>query len=392
MNRQRHGLAGALLSLALVLAACSNDPGDSSDDPFRVLAVLPLTGPLTAQAKMGEHGLRAAVDELNADDGIGGREIELEVVDDKLDPTEAVTLLQQQINSSEPPDLVIGGITSNETLAMLPALTSAKILSAAVSSDLAMNDPEKYPYHFGLQATSDQAYPRILERALDRGVEKLGFIAANDAFGTYNQTAIEKAAAGTGIEVVTETYDVTATDLTAPLDALRGEDPDLVVMSGFGPLVGYLLDARQKLGWDVPVIGDVGLSGSNPGTLVDAEALQGVEIQTFTLPSRAHEEEWPASAKPMMQAVKEQGEITQIITLSSLPYDALRLLAVAAEQAGSTEPDDLAHTLESLEAPDEVPWTSYREYGYTADNHFPVTSDEDYVFVEATPLVNGLFE
>ena len=39
-----------------------------------------------------------------------------------------------------------------------------------------------------------------------------------------------------------------------------------------------------------------------------------------------------------------------------------------------------------------MPWTTYAEYGYTADTHFPVTSDDDYDYLPATALQNGQFQ
>ena len=341
---------------------------------------------------MVEYGLRAAITKVNANGGIGGRRVELAIADDRLDPTEEVSLVQERLNADEPPDVVWTGITSNETLAVLPALSQAGVLSFSVSSDLKINNPQRYPYHFGLQSASNQNYRAMLGLFRSEGVRKLGFIAGNDAFGTYNLSAIKELLRGTEIELVTQSYDTSATDLTAPMDALLAADPDMVLMSSFGPSAGYLLEAREKLGSKVPVIGDVGMSGSNPGALVGKKAIEGVRMQSFTIGSAAHRDRWQPAAAEMIEAVRSQGKITQIITLASEAYDAIMLLSVAAKQAGSTDADALKAALESLSSPNPAPWTTYRSYGYSASNHFPVTTAKDYIYIPATPLVDGQFQ
>lgn len=395
---RRRGAAAALLAmvLATTLAACSDPDRNAANAggpaPFRVVAILPVTGPLSSQSTLQVNGLNAAAEVLNKNGGIGGRQVSVTVLDDKLDPTEAVTLLQGELNSAAPPDYVWAGATSNEARALLPALTAAGILSGTTASDLAMNDPQQYPYHFGLQQAANQNFRDMLGVIKAEGVKTLGFISANDALGTYGLKAMEEQVKGSGIRLVTQSYDTVATDVTAPMDALRAEDPDLVVMSAYGPAVGYLLDARQKLQWDVPVIGDMGLSGSNPAAIVDGAALAGVRLQAPVIASVADSGSWLPSTQAMIGALRAQGDISQIITLGSLPYDALHVLALAAEQAGSTDADSMRAALESLEVPARVPWTSYPEFGYSADNHFPVIHPGYLVYPEATLLVDGQFK
>lgn len=381
------------LVLALITACGGDDTGtDDANRPFRLFAVLPLSSPLGQQAKMVEYGLRAGIEKVNANGGVGGRKIELTIADDRLDPTDAVSKLQEQLNGDTPPDAVWTGSTSNETLAMLPALSQAGVLSFSQGADLKINNPKSYPYHFGVQSASDQNYKAMLELFRSEGVKKLGFIAANDALGTYNLSAIKEILQGTGITLVSQSYDTAATDLTAPMDALRAENPDMLLMSGFGPAAGYLLDAREKLGWKVPVIGDLAMSGSNPGALVEPSAVEGVRIQNFAIGSASHQDQWLPTAKEMIEAVRAQGEITQIITLASLAYDTIMLLSVAAEQAGATDADSIKAALESLKTPNPVPWTTFGSFGYTADNHFPVTKPSDYIYSPATPLEGGQFQ
>ncbi|WP_160573722.1 ABC transporter substrate-binding protein [Actinomadura physcomitrii] len=385
---------GAAALALITLSACGGGGTGKADShgPFRVLAVLPLSGALAEQAKLQMSGLQAAADDLNGRGGIGGRKIEIASVDDKLNPTEAVSRLQSRLNGSERPDYVLAGATSNETLAMLPALTNARVLSGTTASDRSMDDPKKYPYHFGYQSANDQNYASAVRFMKTRGVRTLAFIASNDALGTYNRSAIENAVKGTGIKLVAQSYDSKATDLTAPLDALRSARPDLLLASGYGPAVGYILDARQKLNWSVPVIGDSGFAGSNPASLVDSSALKDVLIQTFKVAALSERGSWQPATERMVKAVAAKGPVKQIITLAAEPYDALQVLGVAAEQAGGTDPADLKKAMESLKRPSPVPWTTYAAYAYSTKAHFPVVNDSDFSYLPASVLVQGQFE
>lgn len=389
--------AGAVAAIAaLALSACSSgavgaESGEATDD-FRVVAILPVTGALSKQSAVQISGLKASAKVVNAEGGIGGREVVIKILDSKLDPTQAVTLLQDEINSETPPDYVWAGATSNEALAMLPALSNAEILSGTTAANVKMNNPELYPYHFGHSSTPSQNYKEIADYVAKKGIKKVGFISANDALGTDNLTAITDLLSSSGIELVTQSYDTKATDLTAPMDALKAENPDTLVVSAYGPAVGYLFDARLKLAWDVPVIGDGAVAGSNPAAIVAPEALKGVQLLSPALTTKQHKDQWLPDTQKMIDAVLGEGEINQLLTQASSPYDALQLLALAAEQAGATDSAALKEALENLKTPAHVTWTSYPTFGYSPKNHFPKLEPGYNVLTGATALVNGQFQ
>src|SRR5690606_3666365 len=88
-----------------------------------------------------------AADALNANGGINGRQVELVVVDTEADPTKAnaaVTRLVQQ----DKVELVVGPITSDESLATMPILTQANIPSMNGSGSEIT--PENSPYSFAM--------------------------------------------------------------------------------------------------------------------------------------------------------------------------------------------------------------------------------------------------
>ncbi len=93
--------------------------GGNDATPYRVSFILGLTGFLTQASTAIRDGAQAAVDSINADGGIDGRKIEFAAIDDKSDATQAVTVLQSEINDARP-SMVFAGISSNEALATAP--------------------------------------------------------------------------------------------------------------------------------------------------------------------------------------------------------------------------------------------------------------------------------
>ena len=385
----------ASAAVIATLAACGNPDAEASAEAsraFRVVAVLPKTGPLAEAVKLQVAGLEAGIDAVNAGNGIGGRKVELTVLDDRLDSTQAVSLLQKEINGPNKPDFVWAGATSNETLAMLPLLTRAKILSGATSASSKANDPATYPYHFGQQSGGDQNYKQLLGIVKQEGHQKVGFMYANDAFGTDTFAQAKRIASADGLQLVAQSYDPKATDLTAPMDAIRSNSPDVLLVQGYGAPVGYILDARAKLGWDVPVVGDSGVGGSNVATAVNPELLKGVRVAVTPASIASASADWMPATKAAIAAVKAKGPVNQLIYQALLPYDALQLVHLAATQAKSTDPDSIKSALETLETTGTVPWTAYQSYGYTATNHYPLLSPGDYRLVPAGPMAEGQYK
>jgi len=396
MRRRTITYAALSVAVGVGLSACAGSNGGSASGgseaskSFEVLAVLPITGPLATQSTQQINGLKASAEAVNKSGGIGGRHVVVKAVDDKFDPTQAVTLLQAEIHSSTPPDFVWAGASSNEAVAMAPILSSAKIVSGTTASSLLLDDPEKYPYHFGLSGANNKNYPDLVREAKAEGAKLLGFIAGNDALGTDNLKQIKAAAAAANLPLVSQVFDATSTDLTGPMDALRAKNPDFLVMSNYGAGAGYLLDARQKLGWNVPTIGDLAISASKLPN--NANALQGVKIQVFGATVLANKSNWQPAEETAIEQITAQGPITTGATQPLYPYDAIQMLAAAAKQEGGTSADKLKAGLENLKAPNPVPWTMFANYGYTSTDHYPSPPTGAWSYIPAGEATNGFYQ
>ena len=103
---------------ALVPALAKAQPGDG---PITIGVHYPLTGPSSELGLGFQYGARLALSEINAHDGVNGRELKLILVDDKSTPDGAITAVQR-LTAGSTVALLWGGSSSSPTIAMLPRL------------------------------------------------------------------------------------------------------------------------------------------------------------------------------------------------------------------------------------------------------------------------------
>lgn len=334
------------------------------------------TGPLAPVTKAEYQGLEAGVKYVNSHGGIDGHTAKLSEFNDNFDPTTAASLLDQQISSGTPPDLVFAGTTSTETLAMVPITTAHKILSLQATVSNKTITAKAHPYAFTLgPATPDAAatlaavvkkeYPnaKTVGIIIENGVNGLSLLGNEKA-------ALQKA----GFTVVDQTYDPTSVTVTPELQALQAQNPDVLVASGFGAVAGAILKDRAKLGWNVPVVGDASFSANALTKLVTTKAdLNGVSIATLKSFIYKPLAQHSAAFQTFWTLVKSVGgKFTQQIVLYTIGYDVPVLAKMAATQAKSVNTVSMSKALENLKQPAHPAYVSYTIEQYSATKHSPI--------------------
>jgi len=402
-------LAG-LLAGAIILAGCSSSSSSKSSPssgqssgaqapasnlpPFRVLAIVAQSGALASIAQASVQGLEAAADEVNQQGGILGHKVEVNVVNDNLDPTTAANALQQQISNGTMPNLVYAGSTSNETLALVPILTTNKLLSLQATVSAKTIDPTKWPYAFSLGPATDDAATG-LAAAMKQGypnAKTVGIIIGNDVNGSSLLNSERSALQANGLNVVSQQYSPTSTlDMTPQLQALKAENPDLLVASGFGAVAGYILAGREKLGWTVPVVGDASFSANNLAKLGTPSQLNGVSIATI----KTFVYKDPAQQSPAFQtfynATKAKGaDFSQSIVIYTIGWDTIQLAKLAAIQANSLDTVAMTKALENLNQPADPAYVSYPIEKFSPQKHSPIL-DPSFDVTAGPYLKDGMF-
>ncbi|WP_433414367.1 ABC transporter substrate-binding protein [Microtetraspora malaysiensis] len=396
--RSRHiRLSAISLSalLALTLSACGASgsdgaSGDDADKPFIVYFTGDYSGAVSTNNASLDAGIKIAAEEFNAAGGINGRKIVVETANDQNDPTKAVSLLQQRLSSGSKPDLVYPGSSSAVSLSLLPILSRQKILSVGGTVSTLLNDPAKFPYHFGISSPGKDYAPALISEAKAKGYKKIAMLYSNDATGQSSAEIYKEAVEGAGMQFVEARYEATALDMTSQLSQLRAQDPDALILNGYGAAALYVMRSRAQIGWDVPSYCDQLASGFPYMKNLDAGQLKNINVvvSTATLASTEPHPGLAGFIEKIKKGPAADGISSTGVGLYTTGHDALALIVYAAQQAKSTQSDKVKAELEKLPQPTGAPlWYSggpagqYVQYAYTAQDHFPTASEETFQYV-----------
>jgi branched-chain amino acid transport system substrate-binding protein len=393
----------AIAASAAVLAAlagCSAPaatPSATSSKPFTIVFDSGLSGALQVPANAALDAVKVAAASLNKTGGILGRKVEVTGLDSTGDPTRAVSVLQDYIGQHGNPDYVIPGVSSGETLALLPLLTRDSIPSSANTSNALLNNPAMYPYHFGNVPTAAGQLAGLLPFLKAHKVTKLTALLGQDAYGQGNVAAVTEALKGTGVTVDFESFDPAAVDLSAAYDKAVATKPQAIYLDCFGASCGPLFAAREKSGaTNILTIGGSGVSGTGDGptSFTDAAALKNFYMGLFAVQVYHAPGDRSVAFDAFYKAFSKQegGTVKASILPAAIAYDGVRAFAAAAAKAKSVSAPKVAKALESY-TPAKNYLVSYPDgFGYSSTSHFPAGNAKDFSYVLAGPAKDGMFQ
>jgi len=208
--------------------------GGTDDAPITIGGTYPETGPFAIMTPHFVPPMEIAVEEINANGGINGREVELITRDDEVDLELAIQETQRLIEN-EDLDVVVGNFNSAIGLAMseftmeegLPYVNNANLSPLLTGEDCRRNT-FRLTHHgeapFG-------AIGRAVAELTDPDVTRVAginpdYVFGRDAWRIFVNTFQEQRP---DVEVVTEMWPgVAQTDFENEIQAVLDEEPDLV--------------------------------------------------------------------------------------------------------------------------------------------------------------------
>lgn len=410
MHRKKLAVSVAALAVAtLAFAGCSgnsttpdskpkpSDSGSSSSETIKVVVFggVSAEGILANNAATSITAAKASVAGVNAAGGIDGKQLEIEVVDDTGDPTVAVTKLKELLASGDKPVAVMNSGPSTVADAMIPILTQNKILSFNIGPSATSADPKANPYNFDLSPGASDYIKAFVPTMEEKGYKNVAILHGSSAYGEMFGKGSSEVFGGAGMTVTgNETYDVAALDMTAQLETLKAKNPDVLILDAYGAPLGYVLQGIEKLGWDVPIMGNSSVSATAliatepPTGVLGTDQVKNLTMQVF------NSTKYDAADTAVNEAVKhmtEAGDIKSSLLLA-YNYDAMWLVKAAAEKSGSFEAADLAKALEDPTVVKDAGTVMLKDYGFTAEKHSPSLATSEFKFISPGPLVNGQFQ
>jgi branched-chain amino acid transport system substrate-binding protein len=394
--------ASLAAAVALAASACgsssSGGPGSAGgksggSQPFVILDVTALSGPYAVIGAPQVQATKAAVNYLNSTGGLSGHKITLVVKDDQGDASTAVSIVQQALSSGTKPNLVLPGVTSNETVALLPLLARNDVLSIASTGAAEITDTAKYPLSFGASFEPQDGPDSEAAYLAGKGYKTVGVLYSDDAYGTSWYSFVTSALAAQHLKQVAVNYDPTSIDLSPEMTKLDSEHPDVILAEGFGAPVGSIYAARVKLGnFSIPMVADITISAGNPwATVGNAAAFANSIEQAYAVQQYEPAASQRAAIATMLTWVQKLGPVTSAISIYAANWDMLQTVRAAAARAGSLDPAALATAMENLRSAD-AQWTQNdgAAPGYTATIHFAVSTPANYVYLKPGPLQDGM--
>jgi branched-chain amino acid transport system substrate-binding protein len=318
-------------------------------ETVKIGAVFSVTGPASYLGAPEARTAEMLVRKLNADGGVGGRQIELIIKDSGSKPENAVSLTKQLIDEQQVL-AIIGPSTSGETMAIKGICQENQTILISCAAAEAIVMPVS-PYVFKVAPKDSDAARWIFKTMKEKGISKIGVISSNDGFGMAGKAQVEKIARESGITVaISEVYDKQETDLTGVLTKVRGAGVQAVLNWSIVPAQALVAKNMKQIGLDVPLFQSHGF-GNIKYAQAGGEAVNGTllpcgRILVADVLPDGHPQ------KKVLMAYKSEYESEfkeDVSTFGGHPYDALLVLTAAIKKAGSVEPAKVRDALENLQ-------------------------------------------
>lgn len=367
--------------------------GLASGEPLKVGVLMTFSGPVAEAGNQQLRGLKGAVEDINADGGVGGHRIEIVQRDDGGDPNRAVNLARELVEQ-EKVKIIFGTTLSTPALAILPYLTEQKVLLVGSASVDQVDDPKTYPYAFtGSPVTRTQADAIVKAGQAEFKPKKVGLLLEATAYGDalYSQFRESLEKAGIKSENITiERHPQGATTVEAQMASLRNAGVDVVYHGGLGADSIRIPRTAQQVGLNVPLVGNQGtptnveqiitqLGGADKAANVNAIYFRE---QTYA-PGGTSSPEVAAFWERMSKAA---GRTLVSVSQEATFFDLGNIVGAAIEKAKTLDPDRLRKAIEA---------TTYSgvlvDWDFARNRHSGPTA-QDMVLVQATRTSKGSWE
>ncbi|AIY03103.1 hypothetical protein ART_3504 [Arthrobacter sp. PAMC 25486] len=280
------GIAAAVAIGAVALTtSCGNaeSAGSESGGTFKVGVLVGLTGSYAALGEPERQAIELYFEQVNAAGGIDGKKVELTVLDSGSDEGTAVNQLRK-LATQEKVHAVLGPSSSGESIALQAFSASLKVpVIALASSNKIVQPADKATYIFKQYTDTGSSLTAQLALAKERGWNNVALLSTNDAYGQDPVASVDALAADAGLKVVgKESFNATDTDVTAQLNKLGANNPDVVLVWAVNPANAIVAKSAASIKFK-PVLFHSPGAGSqayieNSGAAAEGTLLEGSKV------------------------------------------------------------------------------------------------------------------
>ena len=333
-------LAAAMLAAATAVQA---------QEPIRIGSFLSVTGPAAFLGDPEQKTLELYVEKINAAGGVNGRKLQLTVYDSAGDAEKARAFTKRLIEQDKV-DLMVGGSTTGETMAVVPLIEQAGMPFISLAGAVVIVEPVK-KWVFKTPHSDRQACERIFVDMKARGTTKIALITGPGGFDKSMRGQCMQVAKNYGIEIVAdEAYGAGDTDMTAQLSKIKNAPGVQAVLNcGFGQGPAIVTKNYRQLAIGASLYQSHGVA-SKQFIKLAGDAAEGVRLPAAAL---LIAETLPDSdpQKKVVLGYKREYESrfkSDVSTFGGHAYDGLMIAVEALKKAGSTDKAKVRDAIESV--------------------------------------------
>ena len=389
------------LGLAMAMAACLTACGSSSSttetttaaaaagestaasgEVFKIGGIGPVTGAAAVYGLAVKNGAQIAVDEINADGGINGYQIDFQFQDDEHDAEKSVNAYNTLKDWGM--QMLMGTVTSAPCVAVADktmADNMFQITPSGSSVECAQN-PNVFRVCF---SDPDQGAASATYIAENKLADKIAVIYdSSDVYssGIYEKFASE--AANHGLDIVAaEAFTADSNkDFSTQLQKAKDAGADLVFLPIYYTEASLILNQANTMGYAPKFFGCDGMDGILQVDNFDTKLAEGLMLLT---PFAADADD--ELTQKFVTAYKEKYGETPI-QFAADAYDAIYAIKAAAEEAGITPETSASDTCDKM----KEAMLKITVNGLTGENMTWTEDGEPHKAPKAVKVVDGAYQ
>ncbi|MEX0430992.1 ABC transporter substrate-binding protein [Spiribacter insolitus] len=334
-------LAGAVGALSLVMAA------GAAEAELRIGALLPLTGDLQAYGESSRNGIELAASEINAEGGVMGQEVVIEIADTQTEPQAGVDAAQRLV-SVQNVSAIVGALSSGVTIPVASSVTSVEGVPqiSGASTSPVMTTLEDDDFLFRTTPSDAFQGTALASIAADEGVDSVAILYINNDYGEGLADAFTEAFESAGGSVVGRTgYEPGMASYRGELSQVSdGESPLLLI--GYPENGQTILRQALEGGYFSQFMFTDGMKSPQIVENLGAQFLNG---SFGTVPEARDDTDAAQHFRSAYEA--SYGELPPVPYIDTA-YDAVYTIALAALVANSTDPVAIRDHLRAVNDPE----------------------------------------
>ncbi|MTI81654.1 MAG: branched-chain amino acid ABC transporter substrate-binding protein [Firmicutes bacterium] len=311
-----------------------------SDKSNQILIGIPGPGDLMKNGTGFIDGVNLAVKEVNAQGGIGGRELGVIVKDDEGSFMTGTTIAQSFVNNPKVV-AVVGHWHSHITI---PASTiyekSGLVMLSPVVSNTNLTQ-RGYQFVFQNIPTDDEIGKQMALFAKQQGYRHIAIYYADTSYGRGLANSFEDVARRNNISIVGRASEFKDdNDFMRTIEKWKALDYEAVFVADSLPAATDFITKLKKINPDIPIMGGDGLDFDFIETL--GAAAEGAVLATSYNP----DSERPELEQFKQKFMEEYGQKPDVWAIQG--YDSIKLLADAMNNTETPTPENIAQQLRAL--------------------------------------------